>query len=158
MPRLEAFAACLALALASSADAARVPRLASDVEVRSLSFRFVGKHELIDADLIDHMATTAPSLIDQAQGLVAWVPLIPNPARHPFSPLVLQEDVVRLRHYYRRQGFLEASVDYDVRADRRRRWVKVKMTVAEGRPLLLRSLALADTLGRGADPQDPELA
>jgi outer membrane protein insertion porin family len=150
----------LALVLASSAEAARVPRLASDVEVRSLSFRFVGKHELIDADLAGQMATTAPNIIDQAQGLVAWVPLIPDPARHPFSPLVLQEDVVRLRHYYRRQGFLEASVDYDVSADHRRRWVKVKMTVAEGRPLLLRSLALADTLGRVAEPdsKDTELA
>jgi len=160
VPRRLACAAFLALVLASSARAERVPRLASDVEVRSLSFRFVGKHELIDADLAQQMATTAPNLIDQAQGLVAWVPLIPDPARHPFSPLVLQEDVVRLRHYYRRQGFLEASVDYEVQANRRRSAVKVKMIVAEGRPLLLRSLALADGAGQPAEPvsRDADLA
>src|SRR5262249_46283665 len=107
---------------------------------------------LIDADLTARMATTAPNMMDDAQGLVAWVPFIPDPAHHPFSPLVLQEDVVRLRHYFRRQGFLEASVDYDVRTNRRRSWVKVKMIVAEGRPLPLRSLALVDSLGRPAEP------
>jgi outer membrane protein insertion porin family len=147
------------LALAFRAEAARVPRLASDVEVRSLSFHFLGAHQLIDADLTPHMATTSRSWTDDAQGLVAWAPFIPDPAHHPFSPLVLQEDMVRLRHYYRRQGFLEAAVDYDVRADRRRRWVKVKVAVSEGRPLTLRSLALADSTGAALepDPQDTKL-
>jgi outer membrane protein insertion porin family len=154
--RRAAFAAFLALALVASAEAARVPRLASDVEVRALSFRFVGKHELIDADLTARMATTAPGMLDEAQGLVAWIQLIPDPARHPFNPRVLQEDVVRLRHYYRRQGFLETSVDYDVRTDRRRRWVKVKMTVSEGRPLALRSLALADSGGAALEPDSQD--
>ena len=147
-----------ALAIASSAVAARIPRLAADAEVRSLSFRFVGSHQLQAADLTPRIATTAPGTLDAFHRMVAWIPFVPDPARHPFTPLELQEDVVRLRQYYRRQGFLEAEVGYDVKVDRNRRRVTIAFSVSEGRPLALRSLALVDSTGGVVEPYagDPE--
>lgn len=88
------------------------------------------------------MATTAPGALYRFQAAVAWVPFIPDPEHHAFNPVVLQEDIVRLRLFYRRQGFLDARVDYKVETDRERRKVSVLVLIDEGEPLRLRALTL----------------
>ncbi|MGH7681344.1 MAG: BamA/OMP85 family outer membrane protein [Candidatus Eiseniibacteriota bacterium] len=122
--------------------AAQEIRLAPDAEVRSIEFHFTGPHELRPDELSDQIATTGPGTLHRLHATVAWIPFVPDPAQHPFDPYVLQEDIARLRRYYRQQGFLAARVDYEVKADEDRHLVSVRIDVEEGEPLRLRSLAL----------------
>src|SRR5262249_42274360 len=105
--------------------------------------------------------TTAPGTLDDLLGTVAWLPFVPAPAARRFDPVALQEDVARLRREYRRQGFLAAHVDYEVKTDENRRAVRVTIVVGEGRPLRLRSLKLAaaDSARKiGTDEMQAEIA
>lgn len=158
--RLAAGVALLcAAALAPAARAARVPPLAGDAQVGSLSFHFDGHHELESEDLAPLIATTSASRTDGLQSKLAWMPFVPDPRRHPFSPTVLQEDVVRLRRHYRRQGFLEADIDYDVQVDRARRHADVTFLIREGEPLRFARMTIVDSTGRtpDEDARDPDL-
>jgi len=121
---------------------AQTVRLSPDAEVRSIEFRFTGPHELYPDELASLMATTAPGTLDRIQSAVAWVPFVPDPEHHPFRPVTLQEDIARLRLYYRRQGFLDAHVDYQVETDRERQNIRVIVLVEEGEPLRVRTLTL----------------
>jgi len=122
-------------------------RVAPDAEVRSIRWQFSGPHKLSPSDLAGQIATTAPGSFDAIQGAFAWLPLVPPPDPHPFDPVVLQQDVVRLRRHYRRQGFPAANVDYAVKTDRSRRKVSVTLKIDEGTPLLLRSVKLTASDG-----------
>jgi outer membrane protein assembly factor BamA len=122
---------------------AQTLRLAPDAEVRSLDFRFQGRHELQPWDLAPELDTAAPGWMRGIHGVVAWIPFVPDPAARPFDPVVLQQDLVRLRRHYRREGFLDARVEYEVKADRERKFVDVRFLIEEGPPLRLRTLALA---------------
>jgi outer membrane protein insertion porin family len=144
VPRLGAVAALLWCAQMTIAPAAAQPlRLPSDAEVRSVTFRFQGPHELVADDLTHAISTTGSGPLRGLHGALAWIPGVPDPVPHAFVPLVLQEDVLRLRRYYRRQGFLSARVAYDVKVHRDHRQVDVVFLIEEGEPLLLRSLRLA---------------
>jgi outer membrane protein insertion porin family len=116
--------------------------------VRSVGFRFAGRHALEPAELEGKIATTAPGTTDRLKSTVAWLPFVDGPSLHPFDPVTLQEDVVRLRRHYRRQGFLDAKIDYRVTTDRFRHRVSIEFLIEEGAPLELRSLKLADSLRR----------
>ena len=120
--------------------AAQTLRLSPDAEVRSIEFRFTGPHELRPDELSGQMATQAPGGLHRLHRAVAWIPFVPDPTRHSFDPVRLQEDVARLRRYYRRQGFLDARVDYEATADEDGRRVRVAILVEEGPYLRLRSL------------------
>jgi outer membrane protein assembly factor BamA len=130
----------VALALAPGPAAGQALHLAPDAEVHQVEFRFSGKHELSGPDLSPVIATTGPDMLRRLHQLVAWIPFVADPKPLPFVPLRLQEDVVRLRQHYRRQGFPSAIVDYEVETDRTRSRVDVTFLITEGRPLLLRSL------------------
>jgi outer membrane protein insertion porin family len=145
-PRL-AFAWVLLFAILPLPAAAQALRLSPDAEVRSIDFRFTGPHELYADELAEQMNTRAPDAFHTFQSAVAWVPFVPNPDRHAFDPVRLQEDVARLRRYYRRQGFPEARVDYTVGTDDERRRVAVAILVEEGPALRLRELSLVAPYG-----------
>jgi len=146
---------CLVFAIIPATTAAQSLRLSPDAEVRSLEFQFTGLHELYPDELAEQMATTAPGTFHGLQAAVAWMPFIPEPSPHPFRPIILQEDVARLRLFYRRQGFLEAHVDYRVEADRKRQKVRVTVLVEEGEPLRLRQLSMlsADSTSMIGSPE-----
>ena len=65
------------------------------------------------------------------------IPFVPSPAHHPFSPLVLQQDVVRIRQSYAAAGYFLADVRYDVTRDDARNLLDITFRVHEGRPLLV---------------------
>lgn len=130
--------ACLA-----APAAARIPKLAADARVRSVTFRFIGHHELKPADFEPVIVTSAPSTLDRITEAVSWIPFVPDPHPHPFSPVVLQQDLERVRRTLAREGFLSASADYEVDVAENRRDVKVTFIVREGEPTRIRSLALA---------------
>jgi outer membrane protein assembly factor BamA len=107
-------------------------------QVRSIEFRFRGEQALREADLRPRIALTArPGWLRRAFG---WVPLLPPIGNHPFRPVELQRDVVRLRNIYVRFGFLEAKVDYDVRYDAEEDLVDVAFLIEQGRPIELREV------------------
>ena len=132
------------LLLATSPDVAiaQSVRLSPDAEVRSIDFRFTGDHELYPDELASQMATTAPGAFHRLQAAVSWIPFVPDPKPHPLRPVTLQEDIARLRLFYRRQGFPDSRVDYKVEADEKGQRASVAVLVEEGEPLRLRTITV----------------
>ncbi len=120
-------------------------------EVSKIGFRFVGDHLLQEEDLRPHIALTPRSgAIVRA---LAFLPFFGPVVEHPFRPLELQRDVVRLRNIHVRSGFLDADVDYDVRYDAEDDLVDVTFVIRQGPPLHLRTLRFT-----GPDSAPPRIA
>jgi outer membrane protein insertion porin family len=112
----------------------------TDTEVRSIEFRFIGAHTLEQDQLRQQIALTERGSLVWLRNALGWLPLISSVGKHPFDPLTLQRDVVRLRHYFERNGFPDAEIDYDVRYDAESDLVSIEFLVREGPPLLLASV------------------
>ncbi|HEX2249186.1 MAG TPA: BamA/TamA family outer membrane protein [Gemmatimonadales bacterium] len=106
-------------------------------QVRSIEFRFIGRHTLDEEEVRAAIALTERGGLIWLRNAFGWLPFISSVGEHPFDPLVLQRDVVRLRHYYERKGFPDAEIDYDVRYDAEPDLVDVTFVIREGPPLLL---------------------
>jgi outer membrane protein insertion porin family len=106
-------------------------------QVNRIEFRFEREHALEEQDLRPGIALTARGGLRRA---LEFLPFIGPAGNHPFSPIVLQRDVVRLRNIYTRNGYLDAKVDYDVRYDAEKDWVDVTFLIEEGPPIQLRTL------------------
>jgi len=97
------------------------------------SLRVVGAHEVVQADIIDRIATEdSPKFLGLLRG-VAYDYSI-------YDPAVLQRDLARVERYYRGRGFFEAHarvgrVHY-VGSDH----VRIEIVVDEGRPMLNRQV------------------
>ena len=98
-------------------------------------------------DLSSIIATAAPGAMDKLKGTVAWLPFVSAPEPRLFEASELQKDRERLHRYYRRQGFLDALVDYQVRLSKNRRDVSVAFAIQEGRPLTIQRIAPLDSIG-----------
>ena len=114
--------------------------IGSGTEVRQITFDFQGEHKLTEAELRSQLALTErPSWIFLHK-ILGWFPLIGPVGAHPFDPLELQRDVVRLRGLYQRNGYLQAQVHYDVRFDAEKDMVDITYHMREGDPLVLHAL------------------
>jgi outer membrane protein assembly factor BamA len=127
-------AAALALLLAASAVRAQIP-VDPLTEVRAI--RFDGQHALSERKLRALLKTQDRGSAYGLRAALGKIPGIPSPAHHPFSPLVLQQDVVRLRQAYAAAGYFLAHVRYDVRRDDARNLLDITFQIDEGRPLLI---------------------
>jgi outer membrane protein insertion porin family len=135
--------ACAAVALAALALVA-APLAAQDAlsgvgpgtQVNKIQFRFLGEHTIQEKDLRPLIALTAPGGIRRALGFLPFV----SPGDHPFRPVELQRDVVRVRNLHHRNGFLDAKVDYDVTYKAKDDLVDVTFVIEEGPPLLVRGV------------------
>jgi outer membrane protein assembly factor BamA len=132
-----------AICLAQTAMA-RAPKLASDARVSSVEYHFIGPHVLGEADFSPMIATSGPGGLDHLQAATSWIPFVPDPHPHPFSAVVLQQDLERLRRQLRRKGFPEGQADYDVSVEHNRRDVRVTFTISEGEPTRVHSMTLLD--------------
>jgi outer membrane protein insertion porin family len=141
--RIDRLAIALAL-LAATASPLRAQDALSLVgprtEVKSIEFRFQGKHTLPEEELRRKIALTSRGGMVGIRRFFGFLPFMSGVGVHPFDPLDLQRDVVRLRHHYEQSGFLKAHVDSDVRYDAKSDLVRVAYVIAEGPPLLVRSL------------------
>ena len=137
----------LIAALASGGAWAELVRPGPDARVKSVSFHFEGRHKMTAEDLSSIIATAAPGAMDKLKGTVAWLPFVSAPEPRLFEASELQKDRERLHRYYRRQGFLDALVDYQVRLSKNRRDVSVAFAIQEGRPLTIQRIALLDSIG-----------
>jgi outer membrane protein insertion porin family len=78
-------------------------------EVKSIEFRFKGKQTLAEADLRTRIALTERGGMVGLRRFFGFLPFVSPVGVHPFDPLELQRDVVRLRNHYRRSGFRARS-------------------------------------------------
>ncbi|MEL6614858.1 MAG: POTRA domain-containing protein, partial [Bacteroidota bacterium] len=98
------------------------------------------------------IATTAPSFCEAtALRFVLGCPREP----HPFNPIEVQKDAVRLTRFYGRNGFPRASVDYDVVLDAEQNEVDVTFEICEGPQRILQEVQFRKP---GAPPVSEDLA
>jgi outer membrane protein insertion porin family len=128
-----------------------------DAQVGSVEFRFSGTQSFSQAELGTRIALRGRGSLYDLRRALGELPLVPSPGRYPFDPVELQKDVVRLRQFYRRAGFAQPQVDYEVRTNDPGTVVDVSYVIDEGLAAVLRavqvvgpddstSLALPDSL------------
>lgn len=122
-------------------------------EVSTIEFRFAGEHTLGEKDLRPHIALTERGGMVGLRRVFGFLPFVTPVGKHPFQPIELQRDVVRLRNIYTRYGFLDAKVSYDVRYDAKDDLVSVAFLADEGPAILLRSMRFV-----GPDSAPPTIA
>ena len=138
-------AVLLASCLWAGAAAAQTPLyLVNDrTEIRSIEFKFAGSQTFEPTLLEEQIALTDMGGLLGSVGCKRgsrFIPFIPAVGTHPFSPIEMQKDVVRLERFYNRNGFLFPEVDWLVRLDSAANTVRLVYTIEEGPPLLLEGL------------------
>jgi hypothetical protein len=116
-------------------------------EVGAIEFRFEDHQTLPEEELQQRIALTEPGGLAGLRNALDFIPLIPPVGVHPFDPLELQRDAIRLRHHYNRSGFPRARVHYDVRYDAKSDRVNIAFVIREGPPLLVETLNFAADSG-----------
>lgn len=109
-------------------------------EVASVDFRFTGSRSFERDFLRSRIALTDRGALAGLRERLDFLPLIAAPAEHPFDPVVLQKDLIRLRRLYAQSGFLGSDLRYDVQLDTIANTVDVRFVIDEGRPVLLEDL------------------
>jgi outer membrane protein insertion porin family len=154
-----ACAALVALPLAAGTLRAQdaLNRVGPKTQVRSVEFQFEDKSSLDPDQLRQKIALTGQGSLVGLRRLFGWIPFVPPVGSHPFDPVEMGRDVVRLRDYYQRSGFPRADVDYHAKYQAKPDVVEVTYRITEGPPLKVGSLAfeaadgpltIPDPLGR----------
>ncbi|HEY7504001.1 MAG TPA: BamA/TamA family outer membrane protein [Gemmatimonadales bacterium] len=140
-----------------------------DAQVGSVEFRFSGSRSFSQAELGTRIALRGRGSIYDLRRALGKLPLVPSPGRYTFDPVELQKDVVRLRQFYRRAGFAQPLVDYEVRTNRPGTVVDVSYVIEEGPAAVLRtfqvvgpdgtaSMDVSDSLSASWDAFEARLA
>jgi outer membrane protein insertion porin family len=123
--------------------AAQAPLYLADSEttVGAVSFRFVDGQTFEPSRLREQIATEAPGFFARLQNRLSFLPGVRRRVFR-FDPVTLQKDVVRLRRFYRQNGFPQPTIDYpasqlDTTANR----IHVIFAIQEGAPLTIREMA-----------------
>ncbi|MGH7518243.1 MAG: BamA/OMP85 family outer membrane protein [Gemmatimonadales bacterium] len=127
-----------------------------ETEVASIEFRFEDGPTLDEADLRRRIALTARGGLAGLRDVLAFIPFVPAVGVHPFDPLELGRDGIRLRNYYQRSGFPKVEVRYDVRFDAAPNRVQVAFVIREGPPLAIAALDFVGDTGALAVPSELE--
>lgn len=128
-----------------------------ETQVRQIRFRFLDTRTFEPSDLEDHILHTRPGAFAGFRRAFSFIPLIPGIGDHPFSPIEVARDAIRLERFYQRNGFLTPNVDWLVRLDSRNR-ASILFNILEGPPLLLDSLDFLAPDGRYVtDHLEPDL-
>ena len=135
---LKAAACLLGAAVAGAApDAAHGQRLAGDT-VEVLSVAFDGARQVPVPLLRSAIQTTATTCMSAALQPLCWLGLSRD--RHYLNLRALAADVFRLRVFYYQHGYRDARVELDTL--REAGGMHVRFRIAEGRPLVVRSVAV----------------
>ncbi len=109
-------------------------------QVRQIEFRFVDTQTLPEETLRQRIALTARGGMVGLRRTFGFLPFVTPVGEHPFDPLELGRDVVRLRNLYHDSGFPLAEVRHEVRYEAEPDLIDVTYVIDEGDPLLLRNL------------------
>lgn len=151
--RVAAAAAVAVFALASSPDwcAGQSPLYLIDngTTTASISIRFAETRSFDESALLDQIATTSAGFWDK---VLFW-----RDRTFRFDPVVLQKDVVRLRQFYNRNGFIYPQISYTESVlDTARNEIKVVLEIDEGPPLIIQDVGYYSIEGDYAVTQFPE--
>jgi len=116
-------------------------RVGPKTQVRSVEFQFQNNSSLEEEQLRSKIALTGQGSMVGLRRTLGFLPFVPPVGSHPFDPVELGRDVVRLRHYYQRAGFPKADVNYQAKYQAKSDVVWVTYRIAEGPPLTVDSLA-----------------
>ena len=152
-----AIALCLLAAVATPLRAQDpLSRVGPKTQVKSVEFRFKGKHTLPEEEIRKKVALSGQGGMVGVRRVLGFLPFVPPVGSHPFDPLEMQRDVVRLRNHYSRSGFPKADIGREARYDAKSDLIRVTYVIAEGPPLLLHSVRFVGDSGTLKFP--PELA
>lgn len=118
-------------------------RVGPNTQIHSVQFQVVGKEALDEGALRQKIALSGRGGLAGLRRALGFIPFVPKVGSHPFDPVELERDVVRLRNFYRRSGFPKAGVEYRVRYRAKPDEVDVTYRVVEGPPLLIDTVAFA---------------
>lgn len=136
--RVETAALALLLSAVPAAAQDALTGIGPRTQVKSIEFRFTGGQALTEKDLRPNIALTERGSLVGLRRTFGWLPLVPPVGDHPFDPVELQRDVVRIRNIYVRAGYLDVKVDYDVRFDAAEDLVDVTLLIEQGPAVELR--------------------
>jgi outer membrane protein insertion porin family len=142
--RTEHWLAFIAAALVSASPLAgqdALNRVGPKTQVRSVELQFRDKPSLEEDQLRSKIALTGQGSMVGLRRRLGFLPFVPPVGAHPFDPVEMERDVVRLRHYYQRSGFPKAEVDYQAKYQAKSDVAWVTYRITEGPPLTVDSLA-----------------
>ncbi|HWN18158.1 MAG TPA: BamA/TamA family outer membrane protein [Gemmatimonadales bacterium] len=142
-------AACTLLGTTGVAAQDSIPFIRPRAQVGSIDFRFQSEQSFSTSELGGVIALKGRGSLYGVRQLIGKLPFIGDPATYRFDPVELQKDVVRLRRFYERSGFLDPDIDYRVEANSAGTLVDVTFLIHEGPAVALRELRihLADSVG-----------
>jgi outer membrane protein insertion porin family len=125
-------------------------RADANTQVRTLDFRFTTTQSFKEDDLRARISLTQRGSFTGLREFFSFLPMVEPVGEHPFDPVELQKDVVRLRSLYRRAGFRNTGVSYEFSLDPLENLIDITFVIDEGDPILLDTLRLIDlTTGSG---------
>lgn len=119
-----------------------------DTKVRAVDFAFTDSQTFSADELRALLATKGPTFLDKVKrrvGLPFW-----RPKTYPLERIEVQKDVVRIRQFYRLNGFFDAQIDYPAsQLDTAANTIRIVYSIDEGEPVRVRRVALfaQDTTG-----------
>jgi outer membrane protein insertion porin family len=142
-----AFLTMVACALLVRGAAGQIPYevFNDSTQVASIDFSFPEGRTLEVSQLEEAIALTQPGALAGLRRALSFIPGVPDVGAHPFDPVDLQRDVVRLREAY--AGFIGTRVWYEVEYDEEENEVDVRFFIDEGRPISVRAVEFATANG-----------
>ena len=134
--------ACMLLVATGVAAQDSIPLIRPRAQVGSVDFRFQSQQSFSTSELGGVIALKGRGSLYGVRQLLGKLPFIGSPAPQRFDPVELQKDVVRLRRFYERSGFLDPDIDYRVEANPSGTLVDVTFLVHEGPAVTLRELRI----------------
>ncbi len=117
----------------------------ADTRIERISFRYSGSRTFDDSRLRSVIATRQPGTMERLKRRFDFLPFV-HPSNVPFDPVELQRDVVRLKRFFRRNGFLNPFIDYPAsQFDAEQNEIHVVFSMREGAPLAVDSFSVAGT-------------
>lgn len=112
-------------------------RVDNRTTVGSIEFSFPSTRTFEEGRLKEQMALTEPSFFDRVRD---FLPLFAA-TEHPFDPITLQKDIVRLRSFYNENGFLEPRITYEGSSlDSTDNTIDLDIRIEEGPPLIIQDV------------------
>jgi outer membrane protein insertion porin family len=117
------------------------------VQISSIEFAFTTTRSFQADELRRVIAETERGSFAGLRNTFDFIPLVTPVGDHPFDPVELQKDVVRLVRFYQRAGFLLPGISYDFTYDPEDQLIDLTFIIDEGPPLLVRRATAAGADG-----------
>ena len=132
-------AGLLALGLGRRASAQETPLFLANeaTTVRGVEFDFEESSSFEPSLLQNQIVTRGPGFFDRIRKILPFM----SATTYPLNRVELQKDVVRLRRFYRENGFLSPWIDYsESRLDTTSNTIRVVFSIQEGPPVIIQDV------------------